>query len=156
MGKFKTIQEKLWDRTIPEPNTGCILFLGNQNHAGYGRLRIKTDKGFKTVFAHRLAWESSYYKIESSVSVCHTCDTPVCVNPKHLFVGAAMDNFLDMMKKGREGIRWRKFRTHCKNGHEFTTENTKLIVYANGSARVCRICKRISGIKYREKGCKKV
>lgn len=33
-------------------------------------------------------------------------------------------------------------KTHCKNGHEYTEENTR--INCNGS-RVCKICERISG-----------
>jgi hypothetical protein len=33
--------------------------------------------------------------------VCHTCDTPPCVNPAHLFVGTAKDNAQDCSRKNR-------------------------------------------------------
>jgi hypothetical protein len=32
---------------------------------------------------------------------CHHCDTPLCVNPHHLFHGTQKDNIQDAMKKGR-------------------------------------------------------
>lgn len=33
--------------------------------------------------------------------VCHACDVPCCVRPAHLFVGTAVDNRQDAIRKGR-------------------------------------------------------
>ena len=33
--------------------------------------------------------------------VCHTCDTPPCCNPKHLWIGTQQDNTADRTAKGR-------------------------------------------------------
>jgi hypothetical protein len=32
---------------------------------------------------------------------CHSCDTPACVNPEHVFPGTAQDNYDDAVSKKR-------------------------------------------------------
>ena len=51
--------------------------------------------------AHRYSWMIHRGAIPIGVFVLHTCDTPACVNPQHLFLGTNQDNITDMMSKGR-------------------------------------------------------
>lgn len=82
---------------IPEPNSGCWLWLGVPNSDGYGGLKIK-GRAYK---AHRVAWERANGPIPDGMCVCHKCDVPSCVNPDHLFLGTHTDNMRDMTAKGR-------------------------------------------------------
>lgn len=86
-------------RTIVPDLGPCREWTGTINVYGYG----KSFKNGKIVGAHRRAWELTFGAIPDGLCVCHKCDNPPCVNPKHLFLGTKRDNYRDMMTKGRYG-----------------------------------------------------
>lgn len=93
-----TYAQQLQERTQPEPNTGCLLWLGAVKPTG-GHGVIYAEHSEK--FAHRAAWELANGPIPSELCICHKCDTPSCVNVDHMFMGTQTDNVRDMEKKGR-------------------------------------------------------
>lgn len=86
--------------SVPEPNTGCLLWLGH-SFDRYGVLRVRG----KYMRAHRFAYERINGPIGAGLCVLHRCDTPMCVNPEHLFLGTQKDNMLDRERKGRGSVR---------------------------------------------------
>lgn len=137
--------------SIPEPNTGCWLWLGSVKNCGYGQIGAKTKDGRRTMFAaHRAAYIAFKGWPETGHVIRHTCDNKLCVNPDHLLSGTQLQNLLDMKARGREY--WGK-QTHCKNGHEFSPENTRQRYGENG--RRCITCARLGNMRnyYRNKEC---
>ncbi len=92
-----TLAERLERNSMPEPNTGCQLWLGSGIDFGHGRMRWKGDLHL----THRLAWIAHRGPIPDGMMVCHKCDVPACINPDHLFIGTNADNVQDMYTKGR-------------------------------------------------------
>ena len=77
----------------------CHLWTGSKSSAGYGVITRK----FTRVQAHRFSWEfHNKTKIPCGLFVLHKCDNPICVNPKHLFVGGHQENVNDMIDRNRK------------------------------------------------------
>lgn len=74
----------------------CWIWKGYRTN-GYGRFQVHD----KIYLASRIGWELANGPIPKGLLVCHHCDNPPCVNPKHLFLGTYKDNIHDMLRKGR-------------------------------------------------------
>jgi len=84
---------------IPEPNSGCWLWIGSTDRKGYGQIRNPSTN--KLMLTHRASYLMAHGTIPKDMHVLHRCDVPCCVNPDHLFTGTHVDNMLDMREKGR-------------------------------------------------------
>lgn len=94
------IRALIEERSIPEPNTGCWLWMCATSSCGYGSIGYEKRRWV----AHRLSWEGVNGPIAEGLLLCHKCDTPACVNPDHMFVGTMADNMRDMVKKRRFAV----------------------------------------------------
>lgn len=99
----KSLADRFWLYVERGPVEECWPWTGSRNAKGYGKLMGPTPN--VPVRAPRVSWELHNGSIPDGLMVLHECDNPSCVNPKHLFLGTASDNTVDMMAKARDGNR---------------------------------------------------
>ena len=90
-----TPAERLAHYASVDPLSGCHIWRGSINHAGYGKLNVRN----RSLSAHRLAWTLKYGPIPPGMILCHRCDVRRCVNPDHLVLGTRADNMADHKAK---------------------------------------------------------
>lgn len=135
---MKTVKEMLMERVIPEPNSGCWLWLGATTR-GYGSFRAR---GYN--LAHSASYETFRGPIPAGLFVCHKCDTPACINPDHFFLGTAKDNAQDAAAKGRICTD-RGFKSGYDNPYHtsiLTPEQVKEIADLRGNVSAVKVARR--------------
>lgn len=113
----------------------CWLWRGALSK-GYGKFSYKG----KATEAHRYAYELFIDDIPQGLVIDHLCRVTNCVNPWHLEPVTSLENI-------RRGAGWSLHvqKDICKNGHEFTPDNTSI---TTNNRRVCKTCHRISSRAY--------
>lgn len=123
---------RFWSKVIISTHDECWIWTAGKQKGGYGNFKFAGRK----IGAHRFSLMVSSGMLDSERYACHTCDNPPCVNPKHLFWGSPSDNNSDTVSKGR----WQggnALKTHCKNGHRFSKENTRIRKCGGRSCIAC-------------------
>jgi hypothetical protein len=92
------IPEDVWKKINKKSSSECWEWMGCKSGDGYGAIQINK----RTYSVHRLVYELTYDKIPTGLCVCHTCDNPLCCNPKHLWVGTTQENLKDRDLKNRQ------------------------------------------------------
>jgi len=123
---------------IAVDQNGCWLWQGFVHPNGYGKVNLR---GYGNLNIHRAVWIMKNGSLRTDQYVCHRCDVKRCCNPDHLWLGTPKDNIEDRDEKRRNFF---ANKTHCKRGHKFTPENTRMrkAYRDRAPARVCRECER--------------
>lgn len=122
---------------IPEPNSGCWLWIGAVIKSGrkgvYGVLGKEREErlafGGSNDLAHRVSYKLHKGALQDSEEIDHTCVNTYCVNPDHLEIVTREENV--------RRAYFRRYGNACKKGHPFTPENTWL---EKNGMRHCRKC----------------
>ena len=107
--------DALEQRSIPEPNSGCTLWIGALRAQGYGSVYDKVEKKWKT--AHRIAYELLVGPIPDGLQLDHLCRNRSCINVRHLEPVTRRINILRGISPSAKCAA----KTECKNGHPFST-----------------------------------
>lgn len=130
--RTKTLQDRVIDYFIPEPFSGCWLWVGPLTKKGYGR--------------HRLSYQAFKGEIPIGMQLDHKCRVRCCVNPDHLEPVTLVEN----VKRGQSGS-FHRNKTECPAGHPYDESNTGK---ANGE-RYCKECRNgTRREKRKERGAK--
>lgn len=123
--------EQFW-LLADEDTSGCWEWVGRiRSTLGYGYITVNRSM----LMAHRVAWTLVRGPIPNNVTLDHLCRNRRCINPAHLELVSNKVNIL----RGDSPTAINARKTHCKRGHEFTPENTRL----HHERRECRVCIKI-------------
>ena len=111
---------------VVTPRPDCVIWTSDGDR-GYGKVKVNGQ----TKRVHRVVWELTHGPIPDGLTVDHLCRVRSCVNTEHMELVTVRENVL----RGSRGD-----ATHCKRGHEYTPENTRLDRHG---WRICRACRRM-------------
>ena len=124
------LPERFCSKVIPEPMSGCWLWIASETQKGYGQFNVKGLS--HPVGSHRITYEAFVAPIPDGFDIDHLCKVTGCCNPRHLEAVTRSENLR------RATHRVGKY-SHCPAGHESSPENTYI---KPQGYKVCRTCMR--------------
>ena len=138
MAKYVPEEERFL-AMIDKTQTGCWEWRGYRNQKGYGMFHPYQFRG--NVFAHRWSYEKYVGDIPIGMVLDHLCENKSCANPEHLEPVTNAES-LRRGRVGQKNAERHRSKTHCRNGHEYSEENTGYIKRKKRGVltRYCLIC----------------
>lgn len=119
--------ELFWAKVDKSP--GCWNWTAAKDRDGYGVWSVRQNGKIKQYRVHRVALMGTPNGLDESLTVDHLCKNKTCLNPEHLEQVSLAENV-------KRSTSFNGSKTHCKNGHEFTVENTRI----TATRRFCKKC----------------
>ncbi len=129
----EAVASGILQRTLPEPNSGCWLWMSCCDRHGYAKMNVP---GFSAL-AHRISYEIFKGKIPSGLQLDHKCRVRCCVNPDHLEPVTNLENSI-RGEAGSINAARQLSLTKCKHGHALSGGNIRI----SGNRRICKACAR--------------
>lgn len=133
---------RFWNKV--EKTETCWIWKASDQGNGYGQFWT----GKRVMVAHKFLYELMKGPVPIGLVLDHLCRNRRCVNPDHLEIVTFKENLL--RGKFADG-RFRR-SNFCKNGHEYTVENT----WRYPLGKKCRICNKEQATKFRSRQPKKI
>ena len=143
MGKWRNVSLRVRFENMVERTDTCWLWRGAITKKGFGTMHVTSQPRKVSAHAHRIAWELYRGPIPDGLTIDHLCRVKHCVNPAHMEPVTSSENTRRSDNPAMQNAR----ATHCKNGHEWTPENT-LRQGPQGQWRWCRECGRARSREY--------
>ena len=91
-------QKFQWVMPEPPPQDGCWDWRGHLQGNGYGWINSRV---YGSVYAHRVSHDIFNGPVPPGLHVLHSCDRPICVQPRHLSAGTHAQNMREALERGR-------------------------------------------------------
>ena len=92
---------RFWSKVAKGAPDDCWIWKGSRFDDGYGAFSVRGER-IPNQRAHRYSLRLKLGReIAPGMLACHTCDTPACVNPAHLYEGSPLQNQRDCALRDR-------------------------------------------------------